>query len=76
MHTITAVLFGLSVFCGLQAKSGTCALLALAGERNLDRGREPVTDHDERAVLRRTGTLIVLQSLAVGSLSLAAALFV
>lgn len=76
VRTLAAVLVALSAFCGLQARSGTCALLAFAGERDLGRGREAVADHDERAVLRRTAVMIVLQSLAIASVSLAAALFI
>lgn len=73
VRVIGAVLVTLSVFCGLQARAGTCAVLAFAGARDLDRGRQPVLDRHERAVLQRTATMIVLQSSLVGSIALVAA---
>jgi hypothetical protein len=76
IRVVAAVLCMLGVFCGLQARAGTCALLAFAGERDLDRGRQPVHDRHERAVLQRTATMIVLQSLTIGSLALVAAALV
>ncbi|MBK6923590.1 MAG: hypothetical protein IPH07_39755 [Deltaproteobacteria bacterium] len=57
---VLVVLVGLGSFCALQARAHTCAVLAMRGLRNLDRGVEPEPDHLARVQAIAAAHRIVL----------------
>ncbi len=74
VRVAVVVLVGLAGFCGLQAHRGTCVILAFAGLRDLDRGREPVPDWDSRVVLRAQAWRIVLVSVGLVTITASVAI--
>ncbi|MBX7077708.1 MAG: hypothetical protein K1X88_00890 [Nannocystaceae bacterium] len=52
-------------FCALQAAANTCAILALRGRQDLDRGSEPIVDACLRAVVLERGRRIVIATAIV-----------
>lgn len=74
VRVAVVVLVGLAALCGLQAHRKTCVILAFAGLRDLDHGREPVPDWDTRVVLRAQAWRIVGVSLGLATITAAAAI--
>lgn len=76
LRAVAVVLVTLAAFCGLQAGHRTCAILAFAGQQNLDAGRRPVLDRSVRVTLRSRAWNIVWQALGVGAAATACAVLV
>ncbi len=65
----------LGALCLIEAKSGTCVVLAARGVRNMDAGNEPLTDADERRMVARQSRRIHLWTLLVTLLIASAVLW-
>jgi hypothetical protein len=64
----------LGVLCLIEAKSGTCVVLAARGVRNMGAGNEPLADAAERKMVARQSRRIHLWALLVTLLLACAAL--
>ncbi len=61
----------LGVLCLIEAKSGTCVVLAARGVRNMDAGDERVTDPGERQALMKRSWSVQLWTLLLTVLLIA-----
>ncbi len=60
VRAVIVTLATAACFCALQAAANTCAILAMRGRQDLDRGSEPIVDaHLRTAVLARGQRIVI-----------------
>lgn len=64
LRAVIVLLVGMASFCALQARASTCAVLALRGLRNFDRGVEPEPSRIARVHAIATAHRIILGTMA------------